>query len=69
MQISTEIASAAKIIGEEKAIECIAKAGFDAELAVQPESAINTINALLGWVPMLIAAVMLIIVFFHPIEK
>ena len=30
MQISTEIASAAKIIGEEKAIECIAKAGFDA---------------------------------------
>ena len=30
MQISTEIASAAKIIGEEKAIEYIAKAGFDA---------------------------------------
>lgn len=30
MKISTEIASAAKIIGEEKAIEYIAKAGFDA---------------------------------------
>ena len=30
MQISTEIASAAKIIGEDKAIEYIAKAGFDA---------------------------------------
>ena len=30
MQISTEIASAAKIIGEEKAVELIAKAGFDA---------------------------------------
>lgn len=30
MKISTEIASSAKIIGEEKAIEYIAKAGFDA---------------------------------------
>ena len=30
MKISTEIASAAKIIGEEKAIEYCAKAGFDA---------------------------------------
>lgn len=30
MKISTEIASAAKIIGEEKAVEYIAKAGFDA---------------------------------------
>ncbi len=30
MKISTEIASAAKIIGEERAIEYIAKAGFDA---------------------------------------
>ena len=30
MKISTEIASAAKIIGEEKAIEHFAKAGFDA---------------------------------------
>lgn len=30
MKISTEIASAARHIGEEKAIECLAKAGFDA---------------------------------------
>lgn len=30
MKISTEIASAAKIIGEEKAVEYFAKAGFDA---------------------------------------
>ena len=30
MKISTEIQSAAKIIGEEKAVEMIAKAGFDA---------------------------------------
>jgi len=30
MKISTEINSAAKIIGEERAVEYIAKAGFDA---------------------------------------
>ena len=30
MKISTEIASCAKIVGEEKAIELYAKAGFDA---------------------------------------
>ena len=30
MKISTEIQSAAKIVGEEKAVELIAKAGFDA---------------------------------------
>ena len=39
------------------------------ELDVQPEAAIDTINALLGWVPMIIGAVMLVVVFFHPIEK
>lgn len=47
----------------------LAAAGFNAELPSQPETAINTINALLGWVPMLVAAVMLVIVYFHPIEK
>ena len=30
MKISTEIASAARIIGEEKAVEYFGKAGFDA---------------------------------------
>ena len=30
MKISTEIASVAAVIGEEKAVEYIAKAGFDA---------------------------------------
>lgn len=30
MRIATEIASAAKLVGEEKAIELIARAGFDA---------------------------------------
>ena len=47
----------------------LAAAGFNAELPTQPEAAINTINAMLGWVPMCIAIVMLIVVFFHPIEK
>jgi len=47
----------------------LSAAGFNAELATQPDSAINTINAMLGWVPMLIAVVMLIAAYFHPIEK
>lgn len=47
----------------------LAAAGFNADLPKQPEAAIDTICALLGWVPMLVAAVMLVIVFFHPIEK
>ena len=47
----------------------LAAAGFNADLAEQPETAIQTINALLGWVPLCIALLMLIIVFFHPIEK
>lgn len=44
-------------------------AGFDVELAAQPQSAIDTICALLGWVPLVFAVLMLIIAIFHPIEK
>ena len=47
----------------------LATAGFNAELPVQPQAALNTICALLGWVPMAVAGIMLLIVFFHPIEK
>ena len=47
----------------------LSAAGFNAELPAQPQAAINTICALLGWVPMLVAGIMLIVVFFHPIEK
>ena len=47
----------------------LAAAGFNAELPVQPQAALNTICALLGWVPMVVAGIMLVIVFFHPIEK
>ena len=44
-------------------------AGFNAELPAQPQSAIDTICALLGWVPMIVAGIMLVIAIFHPIEK
>jgi GPH family glycoside/pentoside/hexuronide:cation symporter len=42
--------------------------GFDASLSVQPTAAINTINAVLGWVPMLVAVVMLVVIWFLNIE-
>ena len=47
----------------------LSAAGFNADLPTQPAAAITTINSLLGWVPMVIAGVMLVIVIFHPIEK
>ena len=37
MKISTEIGSASKIIGEEKAVEYIAKAGFDGKETKLPD--------------------------------
>jgi Na+/melibiose symporter-like transporter len=43
--------------------------GFDAALARQPAGAVNVINAFLGWVPMLIGVVMLVIVCFLNIDK
>ncbi len=47
----------------------LAAAGFNADLPAQPDAAISTICALLGWVPCTVAVLMLIVVFFHPIEK
>ncbi len=47
----------------------LAAAGFVEKAPSQPQTAINTICALLGWVPMLVAAIMFVVVFFHPIEK
>ncbi len=47
----------------------MAAAGFNADLPQQPQAALDTICALLGWVPMVVAAVMLVVVYFHPIEK
>lgn len=43
--------------------------GFNADLPAQPQAAIDTICALLGWVPMLVAGIMLVVAIAHPIEK
>ena len=42
--------------------------GFSAKLSEQPVGAINAINAILGWVPMVVAALMMIVIFFLNIE-
>ena len=42
--------------------------GFNAKLPQQPVGAINAINAILGWVPMVVAALMMIVIFFLNIE-
>ncbi len=47
----------------------LASAGFVEKASSQPQAAIDTICALLGWVPMLVAAIMLVVVWLHPIEK
>ncbi len=47
----------------------LAAAGFVEKAPAQPQAAINTICALLGWVPMVVAGIMLAVVWFHPIEK
>ncbi len=47
----------------------LAAAGFVEKAPSQPQAAIDTICALLGWVPMAVAAIMLVVVWLHPIEK
>ena len=49
--------------------QVLARTGYDAELKVQSLATENTICALLGWVPMIVAAVMLLCAVFHPIER
>ena len=44
-------------------------AGYNAELTVQPESAIRAINAMLGWVPMIFGAAMIVTVLFLNIDR
>jgi sugar (glycoside-pentoside-hexuronide) transporter len=60
-------------LGEAAATELIAlslaAAGFDANLAVQPESAIRCINAMLGWVPAAVGALLMVVVLFLNIDK
>ena len=43
--------------------------GFDAKLTAQPAGAIAAINAILGWIPMVVAAVMMVVIFFLNIEE
>jgi Na+/melibiose symporter-like transporter len=47
----------------------LARAGYDANLAVQPASAINVINIMLGWAPAIVSVVMAAAAFLLPIEK
>lgn len=47
----------------------LAKAGYDANLAVQPAEAIGVINFMLGWAPAIVSLVMIISAFLLPIEK
>lgn len=42
--------------------------GFNADLSIQPAAVIRTIDALIGWIPMLIAIIMLVTVSFLDIE-
>ncbi len=46
----------------------LASSGFNAAVKVQSTQAITTINALLGWVPMLLAVLMLVVVSFLNID-
>jgi sugar (glycoside-pentoside-hexuronide) transporter len=43
--------------------------GFNAKLTAQPAGAIAAINAILGWIPMVVAAVMMVVIFFLNIDK
>ena len=47
----------------------LARAGYDAELAVQPDSAVDAINAMLGWVPAIFGALIIVTVLFLNIDK
>ena len=46
----------------------LAAAGYDATLQVQPESAVNAINAMMGWVPAIFGALIIVIVCFLDID-
>ncbi len=64
--LGAKLSKAAATLGMTAALSA---AGFVKEAADQPQTAIDTICALLGWVPMAVAAIMLAVVWFHPIEK
>lgn len=47
----------------------LAAAGYDAELTVQPDSAIHAINAMMGWVPAIFGVCIMITVLFLNIDQ
>lgn len=47
----------------------LARAGYDANLSVQPDSAINAINAMLGWVPAIFGIGIVVVVLFLNIDS
>ena len=47
----------------------LAAAGYDAELTVQPDSAIRAINAMMGWVPAIFGVCIIITVLFLNIDR
>ena len=47
----------------------LAAAGYNAELSVQPDSAIRAINAMLGWVPAVFGLCMIVTVLFLNIDR
>jgi len=46
----------------------LARAGYNADLAVQPDSAVNAINAMLGWVPAVFGIGIIVTVLFLNID-
>ena len=47
----------------------LARAGYNADLTVQSDSAIRAINAMLGWVPALVGVGVIVVVFFLKIDR
>ena len=47
----------------------LARAGYDANLSVQPDSAIRAINAMLGWVPAIFGVGIIVTVLFLNIDR
>lgn len=47
----------------------LALSGYDADLSVQPLSAIKAINFMLGWAPMIVGILIIVVILFLDIEK
>ncbi len=60
-------------LGDAAATELLAVAlhlaGYDGNLSAQPESAVKAIEAMLGWVPMVVGALLIVVVWFLDIDR